>query len=119
MRTMKKSITFAFAVGILLLVGCAKPSPVTMGHTSSHVTDWGVIELYDRIPKHLNLEGKDCVITATPFTHDKLFVSIEIGEYGSGTKAYWREETFFFSNVETISSFDRKMVRFTLKLKTS
>jgi hypothetical protein len=117
---MKKSIAIVFAAGVLLLPGCSKLS-------SSNLTDWGVVELTAKTPKHLSLEGKDCTLTATPLADGKLAVLIETEvdadgknypEVRPGTPVRLTEHTIFPPNLEIVSSVGPKLVRFTLKLKT-
>jgi hypothetical protein len=115
---MKKSIVIVFAAGVLLLPGCSKPS-------SSNLTDWGVVELSAKTPKHLSLDGKDCTLTATPLADGKLsvFIETQIGADGKnppgvrpGTPSRLTLHAIFPADVEIVSSMGHKLVRFTLKL---
>jgi hypothetical protein len=117
--SMNKAVALIFAAGVLFLAGCDKPP-------STHVTDWGVVELSAGIPKHLNLDGKDCALTATPIADGKLAILIEtrVDADGKntpgvppGTPARLTVNTIVPRDVEIVSSVGPKLVRFTLKLK--
>ena len=47
----------------------------------TQATDWGVVEVVPSTPKHLQLEGKDCTLTATPLANGNFAVFIE-GDFG-------------------------------------
>jgi len=118
---MNKSIVIAFAAGVLLFPGCSKPS-------SGNLTDWGIVELSARTPKHLSLNGKDCTLTATPLADGKLsvFIETQIDADGKnapgarlGTPTRLTLHTIFPADVEIVSSIGPKLVRFTLKLNNT
>src|SRR6476646_9058061 len=70
-NTMIKIAISSFAACILLLAGCNKSSAVKSGDADTQVTDWGVVEVTASTPTHLQLEGKDCTLTATPLADGK------------------------------------------------
>ena len=122
---MKKLVFPAFAAGILLISGCNKASPVQTGGAPIQATDWGVVEVAPSIPKHLQLEGKDCTLTATPLANGNLAVFIE-GDFGAtgknspgGTPIHTTVNMILPGNVECLFDVAQKPVRVTLKLKTS
>jgi hypothetical protein len=126
---MKKLGIPALAASILLLAGCHKASPVQNGGVPIQVTDWGVVEVAASTPTHLQLEGKDCTLTATPLANSKFAVLIE-GDFGvtdrnsparvpPGTPIHTTQHMVIRGNVECMCDVDHKPVRFTLKLKAS
>ena len=126
---MKKLVIPAFAAGILLIVGCNKASPVQTGGAPTQVTDWGVVEVVPSTPKHLQLEGKDCTLTATPLANGNFAVFIE-GNFGAtgknspdgvpaGTPIHTTLNMILPGNVECRFDVAQKPIRVTLKLKTS
>ncbi|MGZ5567399.1 MAG: hypothetical protein ACXWKG_10320 [Limisphaerales bacterium] len=126
-NTMEKLVLLAFAACVLLISGCNKAAPVQTG--SAQVTDWGVVEIVPSTPKHLQLEGKDCILTATPLADGKFAVVIE-GDFGaadqnspagvpSGTPIHTTLNTIIPGNVECVFAVAQKQVRVTLKLKTT
>ena len=125
---LQKLIIPAFAVGILLISGCNK-APVVRTSAPTSVTDWGVIEVVPGTPKHLQLEGKDCILTAIPLADGKFAVFIE-GDFGvtgknspdgmpAGTPIHTTLNTTLPANVECLFSVAQKPLRATLRLKTS
>ncbi len=128
-NTMKKVVSAAFAAGILLITGCSKAAPVQIGAAPIQVTDWGVVEVVPSTPKHLQLEGKDCTLTATPLANGNFAVFIE-GDLAvtdkhspdgvpPGTPIHTTLNTIIPGNVECQFGVAQKLVRVTLKLKTS
>lgn len=128
---MKKLAISAFATSILLLAGCHKSSAVKNGDAATQVTDWGVVEITAGTPTHLQLEGKDCTLTATPLADGKFAVVIE-GDLGAadtnspsglppGTLIHTTQTQNMIvpGNVACTCSVGNKPVRFTLKLKAS
>ena len=126
---MKKLAISAFAASILLLAGCNKSAPVSNGDAPIQVTDWGVVEVAASTPTHLQLEGKDCTLTATPVADGKFAVVIE-GDLGvtdtnsppgvpPGTPIHTTQNMIVPGNVACTCSVGHKPVRFTLKLKPS
>lgn len=77
---MKSFVFPAFTAGILLVCGCNKGGPGQAGETSS-TQRTGVVEVVPSIPKHLQFEGKDCTLTATPLANGNFAVFIE-GDFG-------------------------------------
>lgn len=124
-RTMKKAITFAFAISILLLAGCGTPSPVTMNGTPVHVTDLGVVEVLPDTPKNLKIDGQNCTLTASPYPGGKLQIFVESKQTnterntGVRTNKSWTASTVVPSGVEFTGYIGQKLVRLTLKLKES
>jgi hypothetical protein len=115
---MRKCVSILFLAAILLFAGCSKPS-------SGNMTDWGVVELSAATPKHLNLAGRDCTLTATPLADGRLSVFIEteveadrkqMPGVQSSTPTRLTLHTTYPANVEVVSSIGSKLVRFTLKL---
>ena len=130
-NTMIKIAISSFAACILLLAGCNKSSAVKSGDADTQVTDWGVVEVTASTPTHLQLEGKDCTLTATPLADDKFAVLIE-GDFGGtdtnstaglppGTVIHTTQTLNMIvpGNVACTCSVGHKPVRFTLKRKTS
>ena len=128
-NTMKKLVIPAFAASILLFSGCNKAAFVQTGSAPIQVTDWGVVEVVPSTPKHLQLEGKDCTLTATPLANGNFAVFIE-GDFGvtdknspdgvpPGTPIHTTLNTIIPGNVECLFGVAQKQVRVTLKLKTS
>jgi hypothetical protein len=131
MNTMKKLAISAFAASVLLLAGCHKSSAVRNGDAAIQVTDWGVVEVAASTPTHLQLEGKDCTLTATPLADGKFAVVIErdLGVTDTNSPPGLPPGTLIHTtqtqnmivpgNVACTCSVGQKPVRFTLKLKTS
>ena len=128
-NTMKKLVIPAFAAGILLITGCNKAAPVQTGAAPIQVTDWGLVEVVPSTPKHLQLEGKDCTLTATPLADGTFAVFIE-GDFGvtgknspdgvpAGTPIHTTLNAILPGNVECWFDVAQKLVHATLKLKTS
>ena len=128
-NTMNKLVLPAFAAGILVISGCNKASPVRASGAPIPVTDWGVVEIVPSAPKHLQLEGKDCTLTATPLANGNFAVTIE-GNFGvtdksssggvpPGTAVHTTLNTILPGNVECLFGVAQKPVRVTLKRKTS
>jgi hypothetical protein len=126
---MKKLVIPAFAAGILLICGCNKASRVQTTGALTQITEWGVVEVVPNTPKHLQLEGKDCTLTATPLADGNFAVLIE-GDFGvtgknspdgvpAGTPIHTTLNTTLPGNVECLFGVAQKLVRATLKLKTS
>jgi hypothetical protein len=126
---MNESVIPALAASILLLAGCHKAAPVQIGDAPSQVTEWGVVEVAACTPKHLQLNGKDCTLTATPLADGNFAVFIE-GDFGvtdknspagvpPGTKVHTTQNMIVRGNVECLCSFANKPVRFILRLKPS
>jgi hypothetical protein len=126
---MQKLVIPAFATGILLITGCNKAAPVQTGPVLIQATDWGVVEVVASTPKHLQLEGKDCTLTATPLANGNFAIFIE-GDFGvtgrnspdgvpAGTTIHTTLSTILPGNVECLFNVAQKPVRATLKLKTS
>jgi hypothetical protein len=122
---MKSFVFPAFTAGILLVCGCNKGGPGQAGGNLIHVTDWGVVEVVPSIPKHLQFEGKDCTLTATPLANGNFAVFIE-GDFGvtdqnaqDGAPIHTTLNTILPGNVECLFVVAQKEVRVVLKLKPS
>jgi hypothetical protein len=111
---------------ILLFSACGKTPAVQVGGPNKF-TDWGVIEVVPGTPKHLQVEGKDCTLTATPLADGKFAVVIE-GDFDvtgknapagvpAGLPIHTTLNTTLPGNVECLFSVGQKPVRATLKLK--
>ncbi len=126
---MKKLVLPAFAASILMLAGCNKSSAVKNQDGAIQVTDWGVVEVTASTPTHLQLEGKDCILTATPLADGKFAVVIEgdlsVTDTNSspgvplGTPIHTTQNMIIPGNVAIVGSVGHIPVRFTLKLKAS
>lgn len=126
---MKKLIFPSVAAAILLISGCNKAPRVQTAGAPTQVTDWGVVEVVPSTPKHLQLEGKDCTLTATPLANGNFAILIE-GDFGvadknspggppPGTPIHTTLNTIIPGNVECRFAVGQKPVRVTLKLKAS
>jgi uncharacterized lipoprotein YajG len=73
---MNRSIALILATGTLL-AGCSEPSQTATSASSTNVTDWGVVEIAANTPKHLSLDGKDCILTATSLGAGKIQIVIK------------------------------------------
>jgi hypothetical protein len=123
----KELVISAFAAGILLVSSCSKAPAVRVGSAPNPVTDWGVLAMVPGTPKHLQVEGKDCTLTATPLADGKFAVVIEgdfdvtgknsPGGVPAGMPIHTTLNTTIPANVECVFSVAQKPVRATLKLK--
>ncbi len=128
---MKKLVIPAFAAGILLICGCNKASRAQTASAPARVTDWGIVEVVPSTPKHLLLEGKDCTLTATPLANGNFAVLIECDlgvtdrnspagiSPGTPIRTTQTLNTIIPGNVECLFGVAQRLVRVTLKLKTS
>src|SRR5690349_8080929 len=107
--------SLVFFASLLLLVGCSKPS-------GQALTDWGVVEVKPGIPKHLILDGNDCILTATPLANGSAALNIESQVHAPGTNIGANSLTRMTANMiapvgVAYSVFvGPKLVRFTLKI---
>jgi hypothetical protein len=126
----EKFIALMLAAGTLW-AGCSKVSTTTTADGSTHVTDWGMVELAANTPKHLSLEGKDCTLTATTLGDGKMQIIIKTkteeklpkAEMPPGVPAGTRVETTHtltmavLSGAEIHINVDQMQVCFTPELK--
>jgi hypothetical protein len=124
---MKQLVIPALAASMLLISGCSKTSVPSLAAPVPD-TDWGVVEVVSGVPKRLQVEGKDCTLTATPLADGNLAVSIE-GDFGvtgkdspdgvpPGMPIHTTLKTTLPANVECLFSVAQRPVRATLKLQT-
>ncbi len=128
---MKKLVVPALAAGMLLICGCNKAFRAQTASAPAQVTDWGIVEVVPSTPKHLLLEGKDCTLTATPLANGNFAVLIECDlgvtdrnspagvPPGTPIQTTQTLNTIIPGNVECLFGVAERLVRVTLKLKTS
>jgi hypothetical protein len=135
---MKTIISILLVTTISLLLGCSKASHGTntsvpkRSVAADSLTDWGMIEFSEGIPKHLTLnDGRNCSLTGTTLSDGNLLVNIETDKKATaedqvspgqptfpvGTSIHL-SQTMTIPFGEEISSYvDHKLVRFGAKLK--